>query len=254
MPEGDPAADAPETATVLARIDRTRLPHHVAAIMDGNGRWAAARGLSRIDGHAAGVESVRDTVKGAARLGLTALTVFAFSSENWSRPRGEVAALMDLVKRYLRLETDNLVANDIRFRPIGRLSGLPPDLEVMLGRTASATRGCRGLTLSVALNYGGRAEIVDAARRIAARAARERKAPDLDETGFGEYLTTRGLPDPDLLIRTSGERRISNFLLFQTAYAEFWTTLTLWPDFRRRHLYEAILAYQRRDRRYGGLG
>ena len=235
-----------EAAGLLARIDRTRLPRHVAAIMDGNGRWAAARGLTRVEGHAAGVESVRDTVEGAARLGLGALTVFAFSSENWRRPPGEVAALLELVARYLRLETDNLVAHDIRFRAIGRLGELPADLQAGLGRTAEATRACRGLTLSVALNYGSRAEIVDAVRRIAARAARDRKAPELDEHRFGEYLTTRGLPDPDLLIRTSGEMRVSNFLLFQSAHTEFWTTLTLWPDFRRRDLYEAILAYQRR--------
>ena len=240
------------TAELLAEIDRTRLPRHVAAIRDGNGRWAAARGLTRIEGHAAGVESVRGTVEGAARLGLGALTVFAFSSENWRRPPGEVAALLELVGRYLRLETDNLLANDIRFRPLGRLGELPADLQAMLGRTATATEACRGLTLSVALNYGGRTEIVDAARRIAARAAREGKAPELDERRFGEYLYTRGLPDPDLLIRTSGEKRVSNFLLFQSAHTEFRTTRTLWPDFRRRDLYEAILAYQRRGGRSGG--
>lgn len=242
-----------ETAGLLARIDRTRLPLHVAAIMDGNGRWAAARGLARVEGHAAGVESVRDTVEGAASLGLGALTLFAFSIENWSRPPEEVEVLMELVKRYLRLETENLIANDIRFRPIGRLGELPADVQAMLQETADATAHCEGLGLNIALNYGGRAEIVDAARRIAEQAAREGKAPELDEHAFGEYLYTRGLPDPDLLIRTSGEERVSNFLLFQSAYTEFWTTPTFWPDFRRRHLFEAILAYQRRSRRYGGI-
>ncbi len=242
-----------ETAGLLARIDRTRLPLHVAAIMDGNGRWAATRGLPRVEGHAAGVESVRDTVEGAASLGLGALTMFAFSIENWSRPPEEVEVLMELVKRYLRLETENLIANDIRFRPIGRLGELPADVQAMLQETADATAHCEGLGLNIALNYGGRAEIVDAARRIAEQAAREGKAPELDEHAFGEYLYTRGLPDPDLLIRTSGEERVSNFLLFQSAYTEFWTTPTFWPDFRRRHLFEAILAYQRRSRRYGGI-
>lgn len=242
-----------EAAEILTQIDRTRLPLHVAAIMDGNGRWAAARGLERVEGHVAGVESVRDTVEGAASLGLGALTMFAFSIENWSRPPEEVEVLMELVKRYLRLETENLIANDIRFRPIGRLGELPDDVRGLVEETAEATSHCQGLSLNIALNYGGRAEIVDAARRIAERAVREGKAPELDENSFEEYLYTRGLPDPDLLIRTSGEMRVSNFLLFQSAYTEFWTTPTLWPDFRRRHLYEAILAYQRRSRRYGGI-
>ena len=242
-----------ETAEILRRIDRTRLPVHVAAIMDGNGRWAMARGLERVEGHAAGVEAVRDTVEGAARLGLSTLTLFAFSIENWSRPPEEVAVLMELIKKYLRIETRNLVANDIRFRPIGRLRGLPADVREMLDRTVEATSGCRGLTLSIALNYGGRAEIVDAARRIAEAALLEGAMPELDEARFADCLYTRGLPDPDLMIRTSGEVRISNFLLFQSAYTEFWTTPTHWPDFRRRDLYQAILAFQARNRRYGAL-
>ena len=242
-----------EAARLLARIDRTRLPLHVAAIMDGNGRWAAARGLPRAEGHIAGVESVRDTVEGAASLGLGALTLFAFSIENRSRPPEEVEVLMELVKKYLLIETGNLIANDIRFRAIGRLRELPEDVRILLDETVEATAGCRGLRLNVALNYGGRAEIVDAARRIAEAALREGAVPHLDEHSFAEHLYTRGLPDPDLLVRTSGEMRVSNFLLFQSAYTEFWTTSALWPDFRRRHLYEAILAFQSRSRRYGGI-
>ena len=255
MPLSPAIESAPKavTAELLARLDRTRLPLHVAAIMDGNGRWAAAHGLSRAEGHAAGVEAVRDTVEAAASLGLGALTLFAFSMENWRRPREEIAILMELVKKYLRIETGNLIANDIRFRPLGRLSELPGDVQAMLDDTVERTSECRGLQLNIALNYGGRAEIVDAVRRIAARAVAEGVVPELDEDTFGEYLYTRGLPDPDLLIRTSGEMRVSNFLLFQSAYTEFWTTSALWPDFRRRHLYEAILAFQGRDRRFGAI-
>ena len=247
-------ASETETAEILRLVDRTRLPLHVAVIMDGNGRWAAARGLDRVEGHAAGVEAVRDTVEGAARLGLSALTLFAFSIENWGRPPREVAVLMGLIRKYLRIETDNLVANDIRLRPIGRLDGLPESVREMLDRSVAATRDCRGLSLNIALNYGGRAEIVDAARRLAARALREGMVPEIGEADFSGYLYTRGLPDPDLLIRTSGEIRISNFLLFQSAYTEFWTTSTFWPDFRRRDLYEAILAFQSRQRRFGEVG
>lgn len=243
----------PETAELLAQLDRTRLPLHVAAIMDGNGRWAAQRGLDRVEGHAAGVEAVRDTVEGAAALGLSALTLFAFSIENWSRPADEIEVLMELVKKYLRIETENLIANDIRFRPIGRLGGLPPDVRSLLEQTGEATAGCRGLRLNIALNYGGRAEIVDAARKIAEQAVLEGRVPDFSEDDFARHLYTDGLPDPDLLIRTSGEMRVSNFLLFQSAYTEFWTTPTFWPDFRRRDLYQAILAFQHRSRRYGGI-
>ena len=244
---------APDPADLLARVDRTRLPLHVAAIMDGNGRWAAARGLRRAEGHAAGIVAVRDTVEAAAGLGLAALTLYAFSVENWKRPPQEVELLMELLKRYLRLELPNLIANDIRFRPIGRIAELPADVETALEEAASATRACEGLAFSIALNYGGRTEIVDAARQIAAEAAAAGAVPELDERRFAERLYTKGLPDPDLLIRTSGEMRVSNFLLFQSAYTEFWVTPKLWPDFRRSDLYEAILAFQARDRRYGGL-
>ncbi len=249
--EARPEAEAP---SLLARIDRTRLPLHVAVIMDGNGRWAESRRLDRLAGHTAGVESVRDIVEAAAGLGLSTLTLFAFSLENWRRPAEEVEALMELVKTYLQLEAANLISNSIRFRAIGRVDELPRDVREMVEETAAASAHCAGLSLNVALNYGGRAEIVDAARAFAARALEEGRVPELDEAGFAAHLTTASLPDPDLLIRTSGEMRLSNFLLFQTAYTEFWSTETLWPDFRRRHFYEAILDFQRRIRRYGGLG
>ena len=235
----------------LARlVNVERLPAHVAIIMDGNGRWAAQRRLPRVEGHRAGIESVRDTVETAARLGIGVLTLYAFSMENWKRPRAEVNTLMLLLKRYIRLELGTLNRNNIRFRVIGRTEALSPDVqdELALGieRTASNT----GLLFNIALNYGGRAEIVDAARRAMASGL----APeDLDEQRFGEFLYTAGQPDPDLLIRTSGELRVSNFLLWQIAYSEIWVTETLWPDFRRHDLLEAVVAYQKRDRRYGGL-
>ncbi len=248
----EPSASA-ETAELLAQIDRTRLPVHVAAIMDGNGRWAAGRGLERSVGHSEGVEAVRDTVEAASALGLRALTLFAFSMENWSRPPDEVAILMGLLKKYLRTELDRMVANDIRFRPVGRLDGLPPDVREMVDIAVGATAACRGLDFQIAVNYGGRAEIVDAARAFAARAVELGRVPELDEPEFASLLYGADVPDPDLLIRTSGEMRVSNFLLYQIAYTELWVTPTLWPDFRRRHLYEAILDFQGRTRRYGGL-
>src|SRR6478736_3936079 len=235
----------------LAReIDFERLPSHVAMIMDGNGRWAAQRHLPRVEGHRAGIDSVRDVVETSARLGIDVLTLYAFSVENWKRPRAEVNTLMMLLKRYIRLELNTLLKNNIKFRVIGRAEELAPDvqdeLEIGIRQTAANT----GMRFNIALNYGGRAEIVDAARRAIAAGV---KADDLDERRFGEFLYTAGQPDPDLLIRTSGEMRVSNFLLWQIAYAEIWVTDTLWPDFRCRHLLEAILAYQKRDRRYGGI-
>ena len=235
----------------LARqVYAERLPAHVAIIMDGNGRWAAQRHLPRVDGHRAGTEAVRDTVETAARLGLEVLTLYAFSMENWKRPAAEVGTLMLLLKRYLRSELRLLLDNDIRFQVIGRMDSLAGDvrreLEVAIDRTA----GNRGMLFNIALNYGGRAEIVDAARRAIASGIRPE---DLDERRFGELLYTAGQPDPDLLIRTSGEMRVSNYLLWQIAYAEIYVTDVLWPDFRRRDLLEAVLAYQKRERRYGGI-
>jgi undecaprenyl diphosphate synthase len=235
----------------LARqVNFEQLPAHVAIIMDGNGRWAAQRHLPRVEGHRASIDSVRDVVETSARLGIDVLTIYAFSSENWKRPRAEINTLMMLLKRYLRLELGILLENNIRFRVIGRKEELAPDVQRELDIGVQRTAGNTGMLFNIALNYGGRAEIVDAARRALEAGVR----PDeLDERRFAGFLYTAGQPDPDLLIRTSGEMRVSNFLLWQIAYSEIWVTETLWPDFRCRHLLEAIVAYQKRDRRYGGI-
>jgi undecaprenyl diphosphate synthase len=235
----------------LARdVNFEALPAHIAIIMDGNGRWAAQRHLPRVEGHRAGIESVRDVVETSARLGIKVLTLYAFSVENWKRPATEVSMLMTLLKRYLRLELDTINRNNIRFGVIGRTDELASDVLDELVAGQQATSRNTGMLFNIALNYSGRAEIVDAARRAIEAGVRP---SELDERKFAEYLYTAGQPDPDLLIRTSGEMRVSNFLLWQIAYAEIWVTDTLWPDFRRRHLLEAVLAYQKRDRRYGGL-
>ena len=242
-------AGSPEEA--LARqVNFARLPQHIAVIMDGNGRWAAQRHLPRVEGHRAGIDSVRDIVESSARLGIKVLTLYAFSVENWKRPVTEVSTLMSLLKRYLRLELNTLLKNDIRFRVIGREEELAPDVRGELKMAEEKTARNTGMIFNIALNYGGRAEIVEAARRAISSGI---AAADLDEQHFGNLLYTAGQPDPDLLIRTSGEMRVSNFLLWQIAYAEIWVTDTLWPDFRKPHLLEAILAYQKRDRRYGGI-
>jgi undecaprenyl diphosphate synthase len=240
---------SPEEA--LAReVQFDRLPQHVAVIMDGNGRWAAQRHLPRVEGHRAGIESVRDIVESSARIGIKVLTLYAFSVENWKRPVTEVSTLMSLLKRYLRLELNTLLRNNIRFKVIGRADELARDVQNELKAAENKTASNTGMQFNIALNYGGRAEIVEAAKRLIASGVR----PDeLDEQRFAGFLYTAGQPDPDLLIRTSGEMRVSNFLLWQIAYAEIWVTETLWPDFRKRHLLEAILAYQKRDRRYGGI-
>ncbi len=239
-----------DEAQLVRQLNPDRLPSHVAIIMDGNGRWAAQRHLPRVEGHRAGIESVRDTVETGARLGLKVLTLYAFSIENWKRPVSEVSTLMMLLKRYLRLELKTLLGNNIRFNVIGRPDDLAADVREELDAAAARTASNTGMLFNIALNYGGRAEIVDAARR----AIRAGLDPDaLDEPRFAEFLYTAGQPDPDLLIRTSGEMRVSNFLLWQIAYSEIWVTDTLWPDFRRRHLLEAILDFQKRDRRFGGI-
>jgi undecaprenyl diphosphate synthase len=242
-------AGSPEES--LARqVDFERLPRHVAVIMDGNGRWAAQRHLPRVEGHRAGIDSVRDIVETSARIGIEVLTLYAFSVENWKRPAMEVSTLMALLKRYLRLELNTLLRNNIRFNVIGREDELARDIRSELKAAEEKTASNTGMLFNIALNYGGRAEIVEAARRLLAAGVR----PDeLDEQRFAGFLYTAGQPDPDLLIRTSGEIRVSNFLLWQIAYAEIWVTDTLWPDFRKRDLLEAILAYQKRDRRYGGI-
>jgi len=232
------------------QVNFERLPAHVAIIMDGNGRWAALRHMPRVEGHRAGIDSVRDVVETSARLGIGVLTLYAFSVENWKRPRTEVNMLMMLLKRYIRSELGTLLQNNIRFRVIGRPDELAPDVQRELELGITKTEHNTGMLFNIALNYGGRAEIVDAARRAIASGI---DPADLDEAKFGDLLYTAGQPDPDLLIRTSGEMRVSNFLLWQIAYAEIWVTDTLWPDFRRRDLLNAILDYQKRDRRYGGI-
>lgn len=239
------------TEEALARqINFERLPQHIAVIMDGNGRWAAQRHLPRVEGHRAGIESVRDVVESSARIGINVLTLYAFSVENWKRPATEVSTLMSLLKRYLRLELNTLLRNNIRFKVIGRDDELAPDIRGELKAAEEKTSANTGMLFNIALNYGGRAEIVEAVKRVLAAGV---SADGLDEQRFSDFLYTAGQPDPDLLIRTSGEMRVSNFLLWQIAYAEIWVTETLWPDFRKRHLLEAILAYQKRDRRYGGI-
>ncbi|HTM03061.1 MAG TPA: isoprenyl transferase [Vicinamibacterales bacterium] len=243
-----PSGHPDETLARQIRFDR--LPAHVAVIMDGNGRWAAQRHLPRVEGHRAGIDGVRDTVETAARLGISVLTLYAFSVENWKRPATEVSTLMLLLKRYLRSELNTLLRNDIRFHVIGRMEELAPDIQDELHAAIDRTAKNGGMLFNIALNYGGRAEIVDAARRAMEAGVRPE---DLDEQRFASFLYTAGQPDPDLLIRTSGEMRVSNYLLWQIAYAEIYVTETLWPDFRRRHLLEAVLAYQKRERRYGGI-
>ncbi|MCA1635993.1 MAG: isoprenyl transferase [Acidobacteria bacterium] len=241
-------------AALLAHVDWTRLPRHVAIIMDGNGRWAAQRGQQRIAGHRAGVEAVRSAVDTGARLGLGALTLYAFSTENWKRPRLEVDALMRMLKRYLRLELDSIDRQNIRFESIGRTEMLPESVQRELRRASERTGSNTGMVLSVALNYGGRAEIVDSVREALRRRVVEGQPPDeITEDDIQRHLYTRDLPELDLLVRTSGEMRISNFLLWQAAYSEIYVTETLWPDFRRTHLLEAVVDFQGRDRRFGGL-
>jgi undecaprenyl diphosphate synthase len=236
-------------------IDPNRLPAHIAIIMDGNGRWARKRSLPRAAGHKAGVEAVRTTVETCTRLGIRALTLYAFSVENWKRPRAEVDTLWRLLRVYLRRELPEILSNGIRFTCMGRLDGLPPPVRQELQNTIDATAHNRGMRLNVAINYSGRAELVDAINAIVEDARLEGRLRDLriDEEAISSRLYTADLPDPDLLIRTSGEMRISNFLLWQIAYAELYVTDTLWPDFRRADLMHAILDYQKRDRRFGGL-
>jgi len=240
--------------TLVDRVDFKRLPRHIAVIMDGNGRWARARNLPRVEGHRAGIAAVREIVETAARLELGVITLYAFSVENWKRPRFEVATLMMLLKEYLRKELATLMDNNIRFTTIGRIEGLDPSVQRELKYAEDQTARNSGLLFQIALNYGGRAEIVDTVNRIMA-VLREREMSDaqIDEQFFADHLYTANIEDPDLLIRTSGELRVSNFLLWQIAYAEIHVTKVLWPDFRRRHLFEAIIDFQSRDRRYGAV-
>lgn len=239
---------------LLDSLDLTRLPRHVAVIMDGNGRWAKSRNLPRVEGHRAGIASVRATVETAARLEIEALTLYAFSTENWKRPRFEVMTLMALLQEYIRRELKTLLDNDISFRVVGRMDGLDPSVVRALQRALDATAACRGMVFNIALNYSGRAELTDAARALAVQVRQGTLNPEeIDEAALARHLYTAGLPDPDLLVRTSGEMRISNYLLWQIAYAEIHVTPVLWPDFRCRHFLEAIADFQKRERRYGGV-
>jgi len=243
-----------EEAKLLAAIDVARLPQHVAIIMDGNGRWAQARGKPRIFGHRAGAESVRAILDTSARLEIKAVTLYAFSTENWKRPKREVSGLMQMLKHYLKSELKIVHKNNIRFQAIGNIAGLDESVQKEIGAAMEFTRGNTGTVLSVALNYGGRAEIVEAVRKAVRALLENRKSiEDLSESDIEKNLYTRGLPEVDLMIRTSGEFRISNFLLWQLAYSEIYVTETLFPDFRRKEIFEAILDFQKRERRFGGI-
>ena len=235
-------------ASAAATLDSTRLPRHIAIIMDGNGRWARARHLPRVFGHRAGINSVRDIVRACGELGIGYLTLYAFSAENWARPTSEVTALMRLLEDYLVKELPELQKNKVRLRAIGRIEKLPAGAQARLTHVIDATSQNTGLTLILALNYGGRQEIIDAVNQAVKDGVKH-----LDEKTLALYLYAPDCPDPDLLIRTSGEMRISNFLLWELAYTELHITATPWPEFRRQHLYQAIADYQRRERRFGGL-
>ena len=235
-------------------LDRNRLPRHIAVIMDGNGRWAEQRSLPRLAGHQAGAESVRAVIEACGEIGIEALTLYTFSSENWTRPPGEVAGLMRLIAEKLRQELPELHEKQVRVQAMGRLEALPDFLQETLEDGRRLTAHNTGLRLNLAINYGGRAEIVDAAREISRAVANgELRVEDISEAVIARHLYAPNLPDPDVVIRTAGEMRVSNYLLWQIAYAEFVVVPTLWPDFRREHLLQALLEYQRRTRKFGGV-
>lgn len=245
-----------KAAEVYSKLDPARLPHHIAIIMDGNGRWAKRRHLPRIAGHRAGAEAVRSTTETAARIGIPALTLYAFSEENWKkRPKTEVAFLMELLKRYLKQEVPTLNKNNIRLNYIGRQHELPPDVQERMNWARDATAQNTGMVLTLALNYSARTEILDAFQSIVGAAMKNGGLSHLDftEEALNRHLYTGSLPELDFVIRTSGEMRLSNFLLWQVAYSEIYVTNMLWPDFRGLHLLEAIAEFQKRERRYGGL-
>jgi len=238
---------------LLIELDSHRVPRHVAVIMDGNGRWAARRGMPRIAGHRAGAKAVRELISAALELGIGYLTVYSFSSENWNRPRDEVSGLMHLFVEVLERELEALKRQGVRLMVLGRNEGIPSATAATFARAEAATKDNERLVLIVALNYGGRLEIADAVRRIAAKAATgELDADEIDEATVADHLYLPGVPDPDLVVRTSGEMRVSNFLLWQIAYSELWVTGVLWPDFSRHDLLRAVIDYQSRDRRFGG--
>jgi undecaprenyl diphosphate synthase len=250
----DWAKQGSQEARLAMQLDPERIPRHVAVIMDGNGRWAKRRCLPRVAGHRAGVHSVREIIEACCRLDIGALTLYAFSVENWKRPRAEVETLWGLLRHYLHQELPGLKKNNVRFQVIGRIDALPQEVQNDLDFAMVETAANSGLQLNIALNYGGRSELVDAVNAILARARQSGEPLQVNEAMISEHLYTAHLPDPDLLIRTSGEIRVSNFLLWQIAYAEIWVTEKLWPDFRTCDLLEALLDYQKRERRYGGLG
>jgi undecaprenyl diphosphate synthase len=244
-----------EEAELLEKLDPDRLPSHIAAIMDGNGRWASKRHLPRVAGHRAGVKAAREIIETCARLHVPCLTLYAFSQENWRRPQAEVDFLMRLLREYLKRELPAIHKNNIRLLVIGRSEDLPEAVRADIADAMRVTSGNTGMKLVVALNYGGRAELTDAFNRLLDGArANGLSSFRVDEQAISDHLYTAGLPDPDLLIRTSGEMRVSNFLLWQIAYAEMYVTETLWPDFSRARLLEALVDFQKRERRYGGLG
>jgi undecaprenyl diphosphate synthase len=243
------------TASLPITSDPSPGPAHVAIIMDGNGRWAKARGLPRVAGHRRGAEAVRRVIRGAGELGIPVLTLFAFSTENWARPADEVADLMGLLRHYLRSELAELLKNGARLRVIGNRQGLPADIVGGISDAERQTQSNSRIDVNICINYGARDEILQATRNLARRVAAGELSPErIDEQHFERELLTAGLPDPDLVIRTSGEQRISNFLLWQCAYAELVFVDTLWPDFGKEHLEQAIAEFRRRERRYGGVG
>ena len=234
--------------------EQNGLPRHVAIIMDGNGRWASKRGLARVRGHIEGVKSVREITEECASRHIEQLTLYAFSSENWSRPRFEVAILMRLLRRYLIREIKTIMDNNIRFTVIGRIEGLPQDVQKEIATEIELSKNNTGMVLCLALNYGGRTEIVDAARRLAQKVQEGKLRPeDINEATLTENMYTAGMRDPDLLIRTGGDMRVSNFLLWEISYTELWITPVYWPDFRKEQLEEALRDYASRERRYGGI-
>ncbi len=247
------AADSAATSAI-SDVPAERVPRHIAIIMDGNGRWAQQKGLMRIEGHLRGVESVRRAMEACRDMGIEVLTLYCLSSENWKRPAQELEFLMALLREYLIAERESLVKNNLRLRIIGRRERLPEDVQLEMDKTLAACASNTGMTLCLAINYGSRTELVDCFRSIAAEITSGRLKPeDVEEQTIDQHLYTAGLPDPDLLIRTSGELRISNFLLWQISYAELWVTDTLWPEFDREHLASAIRDYANRQRRFGGL-
>lgn len=243
----------PREEEILRKIDRRRIPAHVAMIMDGNGRWARERGLPRSAGHRQGVETVRDVVRFSNYLGIKVLTLFAFSTENWHRPAQEINFLMSLPEQYLQTELPELVKNNVRVQLIGDPEGLPEQVRRAINEGLAATAKNSGMVLNFALNYGARMEIVRAVQALIRDLQQGKIEPSVNEATFAAYLYTAGLPDPDLLIRTGGEHRISNFLLWQLAYSELWFTPVYWPDFCRQHLLQAISDFQQRERRYGKI-